>query len=72
MKNAAGYNLCRLFAGSQGTLGLVTRITFKIFAHPVPVIKKSFSKPKANYLWSKIKKELDPLVLFRSLEENDD
>ena len=32
MKNAAGYPLTRLWAGSQGKLGLVTQLTFKVFA----------------------------------------
>ena len=31
-KNAAGYNLCRLFTGSMGLLGIITKITFKIYA----------------------------------------
>ncbi len=36
-KNAAGYNLIRLFAGAQGKFGLVTKLTFKIFATPQPI-----------------------------------
>jgi len=38
-KNAAGYNLVRLFAGAQGAFGLVTELTFKIFATPQPVLE---------------------------------
>ena len=68
MKNAAGYHLTRLFAGSQGTLGLVTQLTFKIFAQPVrPVRACSFRPGKATPLWRALKTQLDPEGLFPSL-----
>ena len=34
VKNAAGYNLCRLLAGSLGTLGVVTQVT--LLVRPMP------------------------------------
>lgn len=34
VKNAAGYNLCRLIAGSYGTLGLITQVTLMV--KPMP------------------------------------
>lgn len=34
VKNAAGYNLCRLLAGSLGTLGVITQVTLMV--RPLP------------------------------------
>ncbi|MBR2392292.1 MAG: FAD-binding protein, partial [Elusimicrobiaceae bacterium] len=70
MKNAAGYNLIRLFAGSQGTLGLITQLTFKIYATPIKVASTNrFCAAPANILWKKIKNQLDPEDLFPTLQE---
>lgn len=34
LKNATGYNLTQLVVGSEGTLGLVTKIVLKLIPHP--------------------------------------
>lgn len=34
LKNATGYNLTQLFIGSEGTLGIVTKIVLRLIPHP--------------------------------------
>lgn len=34
VKNVAGYDLCKLYTGSFGTLGVIAELSFKLRAHP--------------------------------------
>ena len=65
MKNAAGYNLVRLFAGSQGKLGLITQLTLRIFAAPImPSKERPFVPFPKTDLFNIFKTALDPKGVF--------
>lgn len=64
-KNAAGYNLIRLFAGAQGRLGLVTQLTFKVFATSQSIPDAvPFPQSPWNAWAQKLANQLDPLHLL--------
>lgn len=50
LKNSTGYNLTQLMIGSEGTLGIVTKIVFKLIPYPaktVVMLVPFFSSEKA-------------------------
>ena len=71
MKNAAGYNLCRLFAGSWGGFGLITQLTFKIYASPCPTQTMIACPPRQDILFQALRKEIDPKQLFYTPAEQE-
>jgi len=42
VSNSSGYNLTDLFVGSEGTLGIITKITLKVFPSPKEIRPTSF------------------------------
>ena len=60
MKNAGGYPLTRLFAGSQGFFGLVTQLTFKVFPKiSNPLVPHRFQKMVSDEVFARLRRTLD-------------
>jgi glycolate oxidase FAD binding subunit len=48
VKNVAGYDLCKLFVGSLGTLGIITQVTFKVRPRPAEQAMFAFLCPPSD------------------------
>ena len=46
VKNVAGYDMCKLYIGSRGTLGVFTEATFKLM--PLPTVKAGLACPSTS------------------------
>ena len=60
LKNATGYNLTQLMVGSEGTLGIITKIVLRLIPHPTTdllLLVPFFSAEKACEAVSSIFKE---------------
>ena len=74
VKDNTGYNLKDLFCGAEGTLGLITKATFKIYPKPKDHVHcfisfKSFSDVLyvSNFLFSEFDEKIESLELIPEL-----
>jgi glycolate dehydrogenase FAD-binding subunit len=52
VKNVAGYDLCKLYTGSYGTLGVIAEMSFKLRALPADEKTLIFYTDDLNALWT--------------------
>ncbi|HEY2951321.1 MAG TPA: FAD-binding oxidoreductase, partial [Verrucomicrobiae bacterium] len=67
VKNVAGYDLCKLFVGARGTIGIIVEATFKL--RPLPQAERVVTAPcdssgtAAKLIEAVLDSELTPTVL---------
>jgi glycolate oxidase FAD binding subunit len=68
VKNVAGYDMCKIFIGSFGTLGIITEATFKIY--PIPEVERTvlISVDNPDQAFELALSLLDSVILPSSLE----
>jgi glycolate oxidase FAD binding subunit len=68
VKNVAGYDMCKLFIGSFGTLGVITEATFKLY--PLPELEKTVlvSLDKSAQAFELVSSILDSVIFPSSLD----
>lgn len=64
VKNVAGYDLCKLFVGSYGTLGMITELTFKLRPRPARETSVVICSPRPERLCEIARSILDGRYLL--------
>ncbi len=67
-KSAAGYDLTRLFIGSEGTLGVITEITLKLVRSPEAVASAICAFPTVDAAVNTVIKLMDTGIIIARIE----
>ena len=68
VKNVAGYDLHKLMTGAFGTLGIITEVTFRLYAIPKNVQSFTIFSPDVEPLGRLLQKLLDSHLSMQSLQ----